>query len=995
MNKKTKVSATEQYFNLCEEYKEKYGEKTFLLYQIGSFFEVYAMEGHETLDTLNKFAELCGGLATPRKKARFQEREIRMAGFRDYQLEKYIEKLHPHGYTVVVYDQFESEPGIIGRKLLGIYSPGTTFIDESPTLSNNTCCVWIKKTKMFNSKERYVFGLSSVNIISGSSEFSEYEESYYHNPTTYDCIENFIHIHNPLEFILIHNLEDNLIQDIIQYLNVPCKKHHIISVNDKNHSQSKQAIHCEDVVYQNQVISQFFPNININVFTYDMQNKPIGFQSYCFLLNFIQQHNPCLTEKISEPKIQQIQDTLICANHSFKQLNIFHQDNNQGVLCLLNQCRTKMGKRFMNDILLHPINNKERLEDQYTIVEKFLKKNYDFYGLKDVCDLEKYLTKLKLHRLTPRDIFHIYKTNDIIKKITKKITKKKDKIMYNALQLDDIHKMMDSFDKYIQDSFHLSLCERFETLDFYKKDEEHDFTNETFINLNINKDLKDSMKRKLENKDKLDVILNYIESLFPKKTNEKQKSFISVVKLDYVITKNRSKILNECIQRKVREKSHIQELSFESSYSGKKETFQFNLKNIKFVEVKSSNVSIQEPLFNELVMNISTENSYFYDLLKSVYENILQHIYETYYDHLVSLIHTIKYLDMYDTKARLVKKYNLCRPQIREQETSFVNAKKMRHILIEAIETQETYVPNDVALGIGEDQQGILLYGTNAVGKTSLIKALGICVIMAQSGFYVPCESFLYCPYDYIFTRIIGNDNIFKGLSTFGVEMSEMRVILNQCNERSLILGDELCSGTEIDSALSIFISGLETMTKRQCSFIFATHFHELQNMPSMKELDMIKSKHLKVQYDHERQSLYYDRRIHDGPGESIYGLEVCKSLQLPDEFLNRCHEIRNDHMKNRKNVLLMKASKYNSNKLRHHMCEYCNEEPATEIHHLKYQKNANQNEYIENSFHKNHSANLASICEKCHDHIHALNLVFEKRKTMDGTYELILLKKN
>ena len=173
-----------------------------------------------------------------------------------------------------------------------------------------------------------------------------------------------------------------------------------------------------------------------------------------------------------------------------------------------------------------------------------MKKNYDFYGLKDVCDLEKYLTKLKLHRLTPRDIFHIYKTNDIVKKITKKITKKKDKIMYNALQLDDIHKMMDSFDKYIQDSFHLSLCERFETLDFYKKDEEHDFTNETFINLNINEDLKDSMKRKLENKDKLDVILNYIESLFPKKTNEKQKSFISVVKLDYVITKNRSKILN-------------------------------------------------------------------------------------------------------------------------------------------------------------------------------------------------------------------------------------------------------------------------------------------------------------------------------------------------------------------------------------------------------------------------------------------------------------------
>ena len=72
---------------------------------------------------------------------------------------------------------------------------------------------------------------------------------------------------------------------------------------------------------------------------------------------------------------------------------------------------------------------------------------------------------------------------------------------------------------------------------------------------------------------------------------------------------------------------------------------------------------------------------------------------------------------------------------------------------------------------------------------------------------------------------IIGNDNISKGLSTFGVEMSELRVILNNCDNNSLILGDELCSGTETDSALSIFNASIEVMSERKSNFIFATHF--------------------------------------------------------------------------------------------------------------------------------------------------------------------------
>jgi DNA mismatch repair protein MutS len=250
----------------------------------------------------------------------------------------------------------------------------------------------------------------------------------------------------------------------------------------------------------------------------------------------------------------------------------------------------------------------------------------------------------------------------------------------------------------------------------------------------------------------------------------------------------------------------------------------------------------------------------------------------------------------------------------------------------------------------------------------------------------------VYYPYEYIFTRIIGNDNIFKGLSTFGVEMSELRVILQKCNKNSLILGDELCSGTEIDSALSIFTAGLETMYERKSSFIFATHFHEIQHFEEIKRMTKLKLKHLKVQYNRELQKLVYDRKLADGAGESIYGLEVCKSLHLPDDFMTRAYEIRNKYCNKSKDVLSFKTTSHNREKIRG-ICEFCKTQIGTEIHHLQYQKSANKNGHI-GHFHKNHKANLASICEECHDKIHELGLVYEKKKTVDGQTEMVLTSK-
>ena len=146
------------------------------------------------------------------------------------------------------------------------------------------------------------------------------------------------------------------------------------------------------------------------------------------------------------------------------------------------------------------------------------------------------------------------------------------------------------------------------------------------------------------------------------------------------------------------------------------------------------------------------------------------------------------------------------------------------------------YVANDIKMGVN-NQCGVLLFGVNAVGKSSLMKSIGVNIIMAQAGFFVSATEFTYYPYKYLFTRIKSNDNLHAGLSSFEVEMKEFKVILQFANHESIILGDELCSGTETQDATALVASGVGQLSQRNSSFLFATHLHFLAQMPYIKSL--------------------------------------------------------------------------------------------------------------------------------------------------------------
>ena len=174
-----------------------------------------------------------------------------------------------------------------------------------------------------------------------------------------------------------------------------------------------------------------------------------------------------------------------------------------------------------------------------------------------------------------------------------------------------------------------------------------------------------------------------------------------------------------------------------------------------------------------------------------------------------------------------------------------------------------------------------------------------------------------------------------------------------------------MCSGTETESALSIFVTALQELHHKHSSFIFATHFHEIAKYDEITALSRMKMKHLSVYYDRELDCLVYDRKLKEGSGNRMYGLEVCKSLYLPEDFLEKAYRIREKYFPDTKGILSETTTRYNAGKIKG-MCEICKEQLGEDVHHLREQVEANADGFIE-GFHKNHPANLINICKKCH----------------------------
>ena len=189
-----KATATKEYLELCEKYKNIYGEKTVVLGQIGAFYEVYGLQDKKKnilpltpLDEYSKITEL----SITSKNTYHNGLKVLFCGFQKQFVERFLKKITGAGYTVVIWDQEEQKPNS-ARKISGIYSPGTSFLNDSKNLSNNIVCIWLNVYKEFITKKQYIsIGISNVDNYTGKVTILEIEKEFYHNPTTYDEVEHF------------------------------------------------------------------------------------------------------------------------------------------------------------------------------------------------------------------------------------------------------------------------------------------------------------------------------------------------------------------------------------------------------------------------------------------------------------------------------------------------------------------------------------------------------------------------------------------------------------------------------------------------------------------------------------------------------------------------------------------------------------------------------------------------------------------------------------
>ncbi|MDP6526656.1 MAG: DNA mismatch repair protein MutS [Kiritimatiellia bacterium] len=248
----------------------------------------------------------------------------------------------------------------------------------------------------------------------------------------------------------------------------------------------------------------------------------------------------------------------------------------------------------------------------------------------------------------------------------------------------------------------------------------------------------------------------------------------------------------------------------------------------------------------------------------------------------------IAQLDVLGSFAERALAMNYVRPEICTDDKLVI--REGRHPVIEQMADTERFVPNDATLDCSENQL-IIITGPNMAGKSTYIRQVGLIVIMAQMGSFVPASGAEIGLVDRVFTRVGASDDLARGRSTFMVEMEETANILNNATRASLIVLDEIGRGTSTFDGISIAWAVAEYLHNNESTkakTLFATHYHELTDLA----LTMEGVKNYNVLAREQNDTVVFLRKIVPGGADKSYGIQVARLAGLPDEVLDRAREI-------------------------------------------------------------------------------------------------------
>jgi len=835
---------------------------------------------------------------------------VRLAGVQWHTLyDEHLDTLINAGFTVVV---SEAKPK---RCITDVITPGTHL--PSKDSSSNRLCVVCFTEGSTRSSSIIIVGIATIDSTTGKSSVDEYICS--NLSELQNTLPEYLNIINPKEIVFVSSkfkkltLTQKDLERTIPY--------NTVTTSDK---LSTLPVEFENETYQKALLQKVFPPKNaLSVFeNCGIEDLVSGRKAYTYLLDYVHSKNENALKGIDYPTRNYAHDSnyMRFSPCAAKHLSFDELER------ILNKCKTPMGKRAFSDRIRSPHTSISKINQSYDVVSSVSKCASDVRAhLERAFDLERIFRLMERNRLHPCDVWKLLSTLESSATIHSLI----GDILRCPFDDEEVKKCVE----YIHSQINVHIIHGVKL---------HTISDTLFQG----------------------GVHSHIDSL----QDTKDQTFA-------ILEQIRDGISSSCkIERGAKEYSlRITKDKWEKAkpeLKGKVDCGFGRILNLKEITSKPNrsdkSLDLSHRFLDELFVSLLRYDDQIASEVSKAYSSFVSSFVENYRELIKTIITYITEADWYSNIAFIADTYRYKRPICVDSDVSYIKFSNARHPIVEVIEDQVSYVPH--SLDLVPDQSCVLLYGVNASGKSTTVKTIGLLAVMAQTGMFVPVENMEFSPYHSLFVRVPTGDNLMKGKSTFEVEGGELREIIKGCNSRSLVIGDELCSGTESESATAIVASGLCRLQEAKATVIFATHYHTLTQLKRIQTLIQNKNVrvfHHSVIWDETTKVLIYDRLLKEGQGSSLYGLEVCKSLGFDEDFLLCANEFRKE-LGGVKGLVTPNFSHYNS-KLLLNLCSVCGINPAEETHHIKRQETADEKGYIGHE-HKNRLSNLGGICIPCHD---------------------------